>query len=152
MPAPAEHHARSEAFAELIDESLRLYYILKRAEESMHAETVPGETERDLLFLLFADGARSVPQLARERGFTRQRVQQVMNQLRDAQLVRRLRNPASDKSPLHTLTATGRRTVLGMLRKERRLYGRMPEALTTRRLRTARSTLQDLRRAIDALL
>lgn len=141
---------RTIAVEELVDETLRLFQALRRAEESMHSDGEIQESERGVLFTLFADGPQSVPALARMRGRTRQRMLQVVNRLSKLEYVRRLKNPVSDKSPLHALTPAGRTKVTQMLRKERKLYSNLKESLTPRRLQSARSVLRDLRQEIDA--
>ncbi|MEQ9365364.1 MAG: MarR family transcriptional regulator [Leptospirales bacterium] len=143
--ARAANLKRSIALGELVDETMRLFHALRQAEEAMHADGELGESERGVLFALFTDGAQSVPGLARMRGRTRQRMLQVVDRLAEVGYVRREKNPASEKSPLHKLTAAGRKKVMGMLRKERRLYENLSESLSPRRLRNARLVLRELR-------
>ncbi|MCR9141343.1 MAG: MarR family winged helix-turn-helix transcriptional regulator [bacterium] len=148
--ARARNLQRSIALGELVDETMRLFQVLRQAEENMHADGLLGESERGVLFALFTDGPQSVPALARTRGRTRQRMLQVADRLAELDYVQRHRNPNSDKSPLHGLTARGRKKVMSMLRKERRLYENMTESLSLRRLQNARSVLQELRTEILA--
>lgn len=136
---------RSIALGELVDESMRLYHVLRQADERMHADSDLGESERGVLFALFTDGAQSVPALARARGRTRQRMLQVADHLAQLGYVRRKANPASERSPLHELTPPGRRKVHAMLRKERKLYADLNEGLSVRRLQAARGVLRELR-------
>lgn len=144
--------SRSIAMGEMVDETMRLFYVLRQAEEAMHGAGEIKESERGVLFALFTDGPQSVPELARMRGRTRQRMLQVVNRLTELGYVRRQKNPASDKSPLHALAPPGRKNVMQMLRKERKLYEDLKEDLSVRRLQNARSVLRDLREEITARL
>ena len=56
-----------------------------------------------------AEAARTVPQIARRMGMTRQGVQRVADLLVDEGLVACVRNPDHARSPLLRLTAHGRR-------------------------------------------
>ncbi len=140
-----EANAGIRAMGDLVDETMRLFQAFRRAEIRMHGEGDTTEAERNILFDLLSHGPRAVPALARERSVTRQRTQQVMNGLLAGGLTKRLPNPASEKSPLYDLSASGRKLVLAMLRKERRLYGDFARAVGPRRLRAAHSVLNEVR-------
>lgn len=136
--------ARALALGELVDEVIRLYHLFQRVERELHGEGDLSESERSVVFALFSDGPQSVPELARERCRTRQRIQQLVNTLTNRGLVRRKRNPVSDKSPLYALSARGSQRVTLMLRKEQRLYAELISGTSVHRLRETRRNLRDL--------
>ena len=136
----------------LVEETYRLYFALRRADTLLHGEHETTEVERGPLFNLLTDGPRSVPDLARERSVTRQRMQQIVNRLRELELVERRPNPASDKSPLFALTTGGRRKVKAMLARERKMYRNLMGGMTARKLRSAQNVLQTLREEVESRL
>ena len=143
-------HARM--LGERWEEIVRLQSVFRTADETLHGDGESTEPERGLLFVLFADGAKTVPELARRRGQTRQRVQQIMNALEHRGEVARRANPASEKSPLYTVTAAGRRLALTRLRRETRFFRDLPEKLGPRRLRTTLAVLREFRDEIETRL
>lgn len=137
---------------ELVEETYRLFYALRQADERLHGSEETTEAERGPLFALFADGPTTVPAVARTRSVTRQRIQQVMNTLVDLKFVERLPNPLSEKSPLYGLTATGRKKAMAMLGRERKMFRDFSAVTTDRRLRTTISVLQSVRQEVERRL
>jgi DNA-binding MarR family transcriptional regulator len=75
----------------------------------MHAEVGVTSSMRAVLSSLAAGGGRTVPDLARERGVSRQHIQAVINELRAAGLVAMAHNPSHRRSPRLALTDEGSR-------------------------------------------
>lgn len=138
-----------EMVGELVEEIYRTYFLFRQVDEGLHGTHETTEAERGPLFVLFGQGSMSVPALARLRTVTRQRMQQIVNRLADMKLVERRDNPASDRSPLYALTARGRKKVMAMLGKERKLFRGLSATVSERRLRTTLSVLREIREAVE---
>ncbi len=136
---------------DLVGEVYRLYYSLRRVEAELHGGGDTTEAQRGVLFDLFAVGQATVPALARERGLSRQRLQQIMNPLLERGLTVALPNPAHETSPLYTMTPAGRRTVRVMLRREQRFMKGIPSTPGTRQIRTTVRVLRTLRESLVAM-
>lgn len=136
---------RGRELMALVDEVMRLGQTLRQMDEWLHGEGPVGEAGRAVLYLLFSDGRATVPAIARVRGLTRQRVQQVINELLEKDLVIRSENPASKKSPLFSISPPGQKLMLAIVRKERRLYRGLAREPGERRISSATRTLKELR-------
>ena len=136
---------RGRELMALVDEVMRLGQTLRQMDEWLHGEGPVGEAGRTVLYLLFSDGRATVPAIARVRGLTRQRVQQVINELLEKDLVIRSENPASKKSPLFSISPPGQKLMLAIVRKERRLYRGLAREPGERRISSATRTLKELR-------
>ena len=152
MPTPqispirtARSESRGRELMTLVDEVMRLGDTLRQIDEWLHGAGPVGEAGRMTLYLLFTDGPATVPAVARGRGLTRQRVQQVINELLEKRLVIRNQNPASRKSPLYSISPAGNKLVLAIVRKERRLYRGLATEPGQRRIAGAARTLKELR-------
>jgi DNA-binding MarR family transcriptional regulator len=131
---------------ELLVREIRLsFFALKAAAEALHADP-DGLTagHRGVLESL-ADGARTVPALARARPVSRQHIQILVNRLLALGLVLTRENPASRRSPLVELTPAGRERFQHMLARERAAYPDDNLPIPEHRLREAAETLRGLR-------
>lgn len=137
------------AASELVAEVIGLFYVFRKAEERMHGDGDLGEPQRALLFALQRLGPATVPAIAREQSLTRQRVQQIANELLERGLLEKQQNPASRRSPLLRLSRMGQKRVLSMLGKEQRLYRSLPRRLGARRIGTALTVLRQIRREVE---
>lgn len=87
--------------------------------------------ERAVLVLLYRDGPKTVPQLARAQALTRQFVQRTVNEAAERNLVELAPNPAHRKSSLVRLTEQGRSVMARVHDEERRRFERAAQDLTT---------------------
>ena len=147
-----ENSIEARLMGDLVEQTYRLYYAFRQADCLLHGTQETTEAERGPLFALFADGPMSVPALARARSVTRQRIQQIMNSLVEVGFVERRANPASEKSPLYGVSARGRKKVLAMLGKERKMFRDFSSVTTERKLRTTISVLHSVREEIERRL
>lgn len=138
MPSPID---------ELIDEVRLLYQSLVQIGEHLHADTHLSLGMRGVLEYLQRNGAATVPNIARARRVSRQRIQTLVNPLLDRDLARVKINPESKRSPLIALTAAGARTIRGMRRREAKA---LPVGLSGKELTRAARTLAAVRRALEA--
>ncbi|MBE7421720.1 MAG: MarR family transcriptional regulator [Zoogloeaceae bacterium] len=83
-------------------------------------QAAPGATasQRAVLEVLHERGPRTVPQVAREQGVSRQHVQVLANGLLGAGLVESVENPDHQRSPLLRLSIAGLKAVEAARRRE----------------------------------
>ena len=101
---------------------------------------------RAVLEYLHRNGDTTVPDMARARRVTRQRIQTLVNALVDEQLIEAVDNPASRRSPLIHLNDKGAATILDMRRREGRA---MRLDISDATLRQAAQTLTRVRDALE---
>jgi len=131
---------------ELINEVRLLYQSLIQIGDEIHAGSNITMGMRAVLEYLDRNGDATVPQIARARRVTRQRIQALVNPLLKLGLVRSVSNPASKRSSLIRLTQAGAKTILDM----RRLEGReMVVAVSDRRILDAARTLARVRSGLE---
>jgi DNA-binding MarR family transcriptional regulator len=137
----------SRPLEQLINEVRLLYQSLIQVGEEIHAGSGISMGMRAVLEYLDRNGNATVPQMARARRVTRQRIQTLVNALQQAGLVKAVENPASKRSPLISVTTSGARTI----REMRRLEGReMNVSLSDTELLNAARTLAQLREALES--
>lgn len=108
----------SHKLVKVLDEAVALNFRLLRVAEELHRQGPASSARRGILKTLSDDGPQSVPQMARNRGVTRQHVQTLVNSLMDEGLVEIATNPAHRKSGLVQLTGDGRQAVRDNTRRE----------------------------------
>lgn len=130
----------------LINEIRLSYQSLVQVGDELHAGLNLSMGMRAVLEYLDRHGDTTVPDMARERRVTRQRIQTLVNALLERGMVTTRDNPASRRSPLISLTDDGAETIHAMRRREgEALAVDMPE----RRIREAETTLRLLRQALE---
>ena len=92
---------------------------------------------------------RTVPQIARRMGLTRQAVQRVAGVLEAEGLARFVRNPAHRSSPLLELTPDGEALVAKINAAQIGWANRVARGLDRRRLAETTRTLQELSERLD---
>ena len=97
---------------QLINEVRLLYQSLVQFGDAIHAGSNVSMGMRAVMEYLDRNGDATVPQVARARRVSRQRIQTLVNPLLERGLVESISNPASKRSPLITLTKTGAKTIL----------------------------------------
>ena len=136
----------SRPVEQLINEVRVLYQSLVQVGEAIHAGSNISMGMRAVLEYLDRNGDATVPQMARARRVSRQRIQTLVNALLQMDLVKSISNPASKRSALITLSKTGAKMILDM----RRLEGReMNVSLSDNRILDAANTLSQLRVALE---
>jgi DNA-binding MarR family transcriptional regulator len=130
----------------------RLYSLLKAVGDKMDAEIGVTAGMRAVMSSLAAAGGRTVPQLARERGVSRQHLQSVINELLDAGLVASERNPSHRRSPLLALSEEGRRRLKAIGEREAQYLARIAPAVSHLELAAASRLFDHLERDLGAQL
>ncbi len=110
---------------------------------------------RAVLDQLHRDGARTVPQMAREQDLSRQFVQRMVNDAAALGWVEAVDNPAHRRSSLIRITADGERAIDAVLAREHELMSHVPGDLTDadidatlRVLRAMLAGLEDVERSL----
>ncbi len=132
----------SKPVEDLINEVRLLYQLMVQKVEEVHSDSSVSVGMRAILEFLNREGATTVPNMARARNVTRQRIQALVNPLAELDLVETLPNPASLRSPLIGITELGAQTIRGMRRKEGEVF---KVALEDSALKQATNTLRLLR-------
>jgi DNA-binding MarR family transcriptional regulator len=130
----------------LINEVRLLYQSMLQVGESIHTGSGISMGMRAVLEFLDRNGATTVPDIARARRVSRQRIQTLVNPLVEMKLIVVAANPASKRSPLMALTPAGSRRILDMRKLEgKRFQNKLPD----QQLQDATATLARLRAALE---
>lgn len=138
----------SKPIDELINEARVFYQSLVQVTEQLHGPTAISLGMRAVLEFLILNGAETVPNMARKRRVTRQRMQMLTNQLMAANLVETAVNPATKRSPLVVLTDQGKALIQSMRVKEASLMTSVK--VSDKDLKIARNVLEAVRLGIEA--
>ncbi len=96
-----------DALFDVIVETSRVFFRLRAAGKKIGAVTAWGGGSWGIMRSLRLEGAQTVPQLARSRPVSRQRIQTLADELAEAGLVAFVDNPAHKRSKLVSLTKAG---------------------------------------------
>jgi DNA-binding MarR family transcriptional regulator len=131
---------RAEEVDRLVADVLECAGALRRYGDAL---TRPlGQTEvRWAVLSVLSGGARTVPQVARRLGVTRQSVQRVANLLAAEGLIESLTNPDNARSPLFRLSDRGEEVLAAIQRAVDPWLRRVGEELSLEDLRQARAAL-----------
>jgi DNA-binding MarR family transcriptional regulator len=145
MSKANDTHLRAEEVDRLVADVLECAGALRRYGDAL---TRPlGQTEvRWAVMSVLCDGARTVPQVARRLGVTRQSVQRVANLLAAEGLIESVTNPENARSPLFCLTERGERVLAAITATVDPWLHRVGEELSLDDLRRARVALAVLMR------
>lgn len=130
----------------LLNEVRLLYQSMVQLGEHIHEDTNLSMGMRAVLEYLAREGDATVPQIARARRVTRQRIQSLVDGLLGMSLVERRDNPQSRRSPLVTLTPAGRRTIEQMRRREGRFIS---TDVSERNLLKTATVLREVRESLE---
>jgi len=145
-PVDGMEQTDQTALEGLLNEVRLLYQSMVQLGEHIHEDSSLSMGMRAVLEYLSREGDATVPQMARARRVTRQRIQSLVDSLLAQNLAARRDNPQSRRSPLITLTAEGRRTILQMRRREGRFIS---TAVSNRKLIGAATVLRTVRDSLE---
>jgi DNA-binding MarR family transcriptional regulator len=136
---------RAEETERLVEDVLECAGALRRYGDAL---TRPlGQTEvRWAVMSVLSGGARTVPQVARRLGVTRQSVQRVANLLAAEGLIESVANPDNARSPVFRLSKHGEDILAAITREADPWHRRVGEELSLEDLRRARAALAILTR------
>ena len=128
----------------------RLYSLLKVLRDEMHADVGVSAGMRSVMSSLTAVAGRTVPELAREQGVSRQHIQSLVNELVAAQLAAPLRNPSHRRSALFVLTDEGARRLRLIADREAERLARIAPSVSHLELAAATRLFDHLERDLAA--
>jgi DNA-binding MarR family transcriptional regulator len=131
---------------ELLNEVRLLYQSMMQIGEGIHADSRISMGMRAVLEYLSREGDATVPQMARARRVTRQRMQTLVNALLDLDLVSRRDNPESRRSHLIAVTEKGRETIDDMRRREGEFF---PSTIADAEIRRTVKVLREVRDSME---
>ncbi len=138
--------------AELYELTVRIracFNRLRAVAEELHRDVGINPSMRAVMEALAARGGQSVPDIARNRGGSRQHVQTIVNALLAGGFVAPADNPAHRRSPLFDLTESGRVAFAEVSRREAAPLARIARDFPAAPLRAARQALAELERRLD---
>jgi len=133
----------------LFAETRLLFQALKQWGDAIHEGLGLTAATRGILDALLLEGAATVPRIARERGASRQHVQQLVDALLERDLVERRRNPNHKRSMLIALTDKGRALVENVRAEERNAIGRIQAGVSDHAIEEAELVLAAWRIALQ---
>ena len=142
---------------DLLNETRVFYNALVNIGETLHAEEPLSLGMRAILELLSREGPQTVPDMARARRVTRQRVQTLVDGLKDRGFATARPNPEHKRSVMIDLTPSGTAVIERMKAREREyitahLDQTSGTALSDRNLRTTLRVLRTLREQLERSL
>ncbi|MCE9521632.1 MAG: MarR family transcriptional regulator [Alphaproteobacteria bacterium] len=140
-----KHQAKGDAFAELIFEVTACFFKFRAAGQLLGFVNEHGGGTVGFMRSLATRGPMTVPDLARMRPTSRQRMQQLADELESAGLIEFIDNPHHRKSKLAKLTRKGDTQYLALLQRMRDLGAALASDLAEADMRKAKSVIQHLR-------
>jgi DNA-binding MarR family transcriptional regulator len=124
---------------------IRLCFNLLRARaDEMHKDLGVNASMRAVMESLAGGDERTVPEIARSRGVSRQHIQVIVNALTEANLIKARDNPDDKRTFLVSLTEQGR-AVFGEIQKREAVELRvLSETFSTDELKVTLNTLRKL--------
>lgn len=145
---PSPPRRRGETLHDLFREVFALYGALSGVMDAVHERTGLRTPHVKVAGVLAAGGPATVPDMAASLGVSRQFVQVVCNELRDAGIVECLENPRHKTSKLLHLTESGRtRLALAREREAAIIEEALPD-VDVREAERTRRLLEGIRQAI----
>jgi DNA-binding MarR family transcriptional regulator len=138
------------AVTEMIIELMQAFFRLRAAGRSMGAVTPSGRGLWGFLRTLARQGPRTVPEIARQRPVSRQRIQRLADDAAADGLVEFVPNPRHKRSRLVRLTAKGERAFADMSDRISAWAGDVAPDLDPRDVAAATRVLRQLRAHLDA--
>jgi DNA-binding MarR family transcriptional regulator len=135
---------KQEVLVSVIREVRTCFNQLKTLAERLHEDLGVKPSMRAVMESLAGGGPQTVPDIARNKGVSRQHVQNIMNSLQAAGLVEGADNPAHKRSPHFDLTAKGRAIFAVIEEREAEPLRRIASSMTTKTLVHATEALHCL--------
>jgi len=143
---------KAEKMAALTAAVRAVFNRLKALGDDLHGDLEVTAAMRAVMETLAADGAMTVPQIARLKGVTRQHIQLLADALAAAGLAAIKENPAHRRSSLIALTDKGRRTFAKMRAREVPIVAELADDFDAQELDRAATVLARLAARLEARL
>lgn len=140
------------AMAQLIREVRTCFNQMKGLAERLSADLGVNPSMRSIMESLAGGKRRTVPDLAKERGVSRQHVQTVMNMLLDRGLADATDNPDHKRSPLYGLTDEGEANFRLIRERETQPLAELTDALDHSEITAVVSALRNLNLELSDIL
>lgn len=137
---------------EVLGQVRTCFNLLRSLADRLHEDLGVNPSMRAVMESLAGETGRTVPDIAREKGVSRQHVQVIMNALLEAGLVEAVDNPSHRRSPLFMLTVRAQTVFAEIRRREAEPTARLAQALPAGSLTAARTVLAELNRRLRAEL
>jgi DNA-binding MarR family transcriptional regulator len=138
------------ALESMFEETFALFQQLRATGDNIYVKNPLSEGMRSVLRGLERFGPQTVPQLARRRQCSRQRVQLLVNDLVDDDYVVLIENPAHKRSSLVDLTPRGRSLIEAMHRREMMLLRGLEVNVPANELREAAAVVRSVRNRLES--
>ncbi len=147
MTSTITHTPNGEAFTQFVLDIFRLNGLLLAEGDRLGADIGLTSARWQIMGAL-TDGARTVPQIAREMGLTRQGAQRTVNVLLDEDIVELRPNPDHKRAKLVQLTGEGRRRLDRVSDRQKQWANAVSESIATADLEIAVQVASALRAAL----
>ncbi len=142
--------SKTERLYALIGEVRLCFNLLKALTEQRHADLNVSTSMRAVMEGLFQEKPKTVPEIAREKGVSRQHIQLIINALLKRKLIEAVKNPAHKASPLYALTGQGRSVFTTIKRREQKDLLRFAGSMSLQSLEQVQTTLRALNKKLGA--
>ena len=122
----------------------RLFHRLASAAQTIHVGLEIHPPQRALLEDLLRNGEQTIPLMADKRSVSRQHILKTVNQLKEKELVEFRENPEHRRSFLVTLSASGKKLITRMTRKEDLVFQELAAEFKSRDLEVTLDVLNRL--------
>ncbi len=136
---------------QLINEIRLSFNLLVRVGDRLHKDIDISLGMRAVLEHLQNNGAMTVPQIAKNRHVTRQRIQVLINRLAELDYVDSIENPRHQRSNLITITDAGSRCINEMRDKEAEVLKSVLRGINADQLTMLTRGLGDVRNALETI-
>jgi DNA-binding MarR family transcriptional regulator len=138
------------ALEAMLEETFALSQQLRATGENLYVQNPLSEGMRAVLRSIERFGPQTVPQLARRRPCSRQRVQLLVNDLLDEDYVELIENPAHKRSSLVSLNARGRSLLEALHHREVMLLKGLEVSVPAAELRAAATVMRAVRSTFES--
>ena len=145
-------NTQTETLTQMIREVRTCFNLLRTLSEKLNADLGIQPSMRAIMESLSRNVPRTVPDLAQERGTSRQHVQKVINGLLDQDLVRSEENPEHKRSVLYLLTPKGEQVFTEIRQREAAPMRSLSESLSQADIHTVAEVLSRMNHGLDHLI
>jgi DNA-binding MarR family transcriptional regulator len=142
----------TKAMTGLIREVRTCFNQLRTLAENLNADLGINPSMRAIMERLSQQSSRTVPDLAQERGTSRQHVQKVINSLLDQDLAQSEENPDHKRSVLYLLTEKGEEVFAEVRQRETAPMRALSDALNHTEITAAAGVLSRMNQELDQLI
>ncbi|MFY0681175.1 MAG: winged helix-turn-helix transcriptional regulator [Thalassovita sp.] len=143
---------KAQSMTQLIRQVRTCFNLLRTLAENLAADLDVNPSMRAIIQSLSESGPSTVPDLARERGTSRQHVQTVINALLDQGHVQRKDNPEHKRSPLYLLSTQGDAVYSEIQRRETDPMKDLTDAMEQADIAAASEVLARLNLEIECII